>query len=65
MSISVSMKNEKCASFRCIVSAVHLAYPRHIGIVLKLNYYGKYSHVRNLSHVSIKRIKMLENGAKT
>ena len=65
MSISVSMKNEKCASFRWIVSSVHLAYPRHIGIVLKLNYYGMYSHAQNLSHVSIKPIKMLENGAKT
>ena len=66
MSISVSTKNEKCASFRCVVSAVHPAYPRHIGIVLKLNYYGMYSHAqKNLSHVSIKPIKRLENGAKT
>ena len=34
------------------MSAVHPAYPRHIGIVLKLNYYGMYSDARNLSHVS-------------
>ena len=57
-------ENEKCASFRCIVSAIRPAYPRHIGIVLKLKYYGMYSHAQNLSHVSIKPIKMLENGAK-
>ena len=65
MSISVSPKNEKCASFRCVVSAVHPAYPRHIGIVLKLNYYGMYSHAQNLSHVSTKTIRRLENWAKT
>ena len=65
MSISVSTKNEKCASLRCVVSAVHSAYPRHIGIVLKLNYYRMYSQVQNLSHVGTKLIRKLENGAIT
>ena len=65
MSNSVSTKNEKWASFRCVVSAVHPPYPRHIGIVLKLNHSGMFSHARMLSHVSIKPIRRLENWAKT